>query len=163
MLEDIIEPTAALLEFFGIVIMAAGLLIASAAAMRSLILLGGTRSALDSISKITQWDSLEVVFAHYRRNLLRVIVLGLTFLVAGDIVQTATVNKTLTAIGALAAIVVIREFLSFALVMETTGKWPWRDGDLEPAISDAAGEGTEPEPADLRRVESPAASAGTRS
>lgn len=62
----------------------------------------------------------------YRRGLGRSILLGLEFLVAADIIRTVAVTPTFASVGVLAVIVVIRTFLSFALELEITGRWPWQ-------------------------------------
>jgi uncharacterized membrane protein len=46
--------------------------------------------------------------------------------VAGDIVRTVATQPTLTSVGILAIIVLIRTFLSFSLEVELTGRWPWQ-------------------------------------
>jgi uncharacterized membrane protein len=62
----------------------------------------------------------------YRQGLGRVILLGLEFLVAGDIIRTVAVSPTLQNIAVLAGIVIIRTLLSTALQMEVEGRWPWQ-------------------------------------
>ena len=65
-----------------------------------------------------------------RRSLGRAILLGLEFLVAGDIIRTVAVSPTLGDVGVLAVIVLIRTFLSASLEVEIEGRWPWaRSGD----------------------------------
>jgi uncharacterized membrane protein len=66
------------------------------------------------------------VYRIYRRRLGRSILLGLEFLVAGDIIRTVAVSPTFTSVGVLAMIVAIRTFLSFSLELEITGRWPWQ-------------------------------------
>jgi uncharacterized membrane protein len=66
------------------------------------------------------------VYRTYRRRIGRSILLGLEFLVAGDIIRTVAVQPTFTSVGVLALIVAIRTFLSFSLELEVTGRWPWR-------------------------------------
>ncbi|MFC5746926.1 DUF1622 domain-containing protein [Actinomadura rugatobispora] len=66
------------------------------------------------------------VYDAYRRRLGRSILLGLEFLVAGDIIRTVAVSPTFTNVGVLALIVAIRTFLSFSLELEITGRWPWQ-------------------------------------
>jgi uncharacterized membrane protein len=61
-----------------------------------------------------------------RRTLGRAILLGLEFLVAGDIIRTVATTPTFTSVGVLAIIVLIRTFLSMTLELEVTGTWPWR-------------------------------------
>jgi uncharacterized membrane protein len=62
----------------------------------------------------------------YRQNLGRAILLGLEFLVAGDIIRTVVVAPTLDNVIVLGLIVLIRTFLSMALQMEVDGRWPWQ-------------------------------------
>jgi uncharacterized membrane protein len=133
MRQEVIESLSASLEFIGVAVIVIGLITASLGMVRALFVRWGLKGTVLNVSDITRWDSLEAEFAPYRRNLLRVIVLGLTFLVAGDIISTASVDRTLDDVGTLAIIVAIREFLSVALDMETTGRWPWQHRNIPPA------------------------------
>jgi hypothetical protein len=64
----------------------------------------------------------------------RAILLGLEFLVAGDIIRTVVVAPTLANVVVLALIVLIRTFLSVALELELEGHWPWaRSGGRVPS------------------------------
>lgn len=75
-----------------------------------------------------------------RRCVGRAILLGLEFLVAGDIIRTVAVSPTLLSAAVLAAIVLIRTFLSFSLEVELEGRWPWqRRPEQEPATRPAGG------------------------
>ena len=65
-------------------------------------------------------------YSCYRANLGRGILLGLELLVAADIIGTVAVTPTFESLGVLAAIVLIRTFLSFSLEVEIEGRWPWR-------------------------------------
>ena len=62
----------------------------------------------------------------YRANLGRGILLGLEFLIAADIIGTVAVTPTFQSLGVLAAIIVIRTFLSFSLQIEIDGQLPWK-------------------------------------
>lgn len=64
-------------------------------------------------------------YQYYRENLGRGILLGLEFLVAGDIINTVVVDLTFESLGILAIIVGVRTFLSFTLEVEVHGRWPW--------------------------------------
>jgi uncharacterized membrane protein len=66
------------------------------------------------------------VYQQYRRLLGRSILLGLEFLVAGDIIRTVAIDPTFASVGVLAIIIIIRTFLSFSLELEITGRWPWQ-------------------------------------
>ena len=61
-----------------------------------------------------------------RTNFAKGILLGLEFLVAGDIIETVTVRPNLNSLYILGLIVLIRTFLSFSLSIEIEGKLPWR-------------------------------------
>ena len=65
-------------------------------------------------------------YRSYRQSLGRAILLGLEFLVAGDIIRTVAVSPTFTSMGVLAVIVLVRTFLSFSLEVELEGHWPWQ-------------------------------------
>ena len=65
----------------------------------------------------------------------RSILLGLEFLVAGDIIRTVAVQPSLQNVAVLGLIVLIRTFLSFSLEVEIDGRWPWRRAALEGAAS----------------------------
>jgi uncharacterized membrane protein len=66
------------------------------------------------------------VYEEYRRLLGRSILLGLEFLVAADIIRTVAIDPTFYNVGVLGILVIIRTFLSFALGLEITGRWPWQ-------------------------------------
>ena len=62
----------------------------------------------------------------FRQDFGGAIVLGLEFLVAGDIIRTVVVAPTLENVAVLAIIVLIRTVLSMALQVEIEGHWPWQ-------------------------------------
>ena len=66
---------------------------------------------------------------HYHQlkvSLGKALLLGLEVLVAADIVRTMALEATLESIIELGLLVLIRTFLSWALVVEIEGHWPWR-------------------------------------
>ncbi|GAB2771527.1 DUF1622 domain-containing protein [Salinimicrobium soli] len=65
-------------------------------------------------------------FSTLRHDLGKAILLGLEFLVAGDIIATVTVDPTMDQVMILGLIVLIRTFLSFSLEVELEGQWPWQ-------------------------------------
>lgn len=65
-------------------------------------------------------------YEEFRRQLGRSIILGLEFLIAGDIIRTVIVADTLTNVMILGLIILIRTFLSFTLHLEIEGRWPWQ-------------------------------------
>jgi uncharacterized membrane protein len=75
-------------------------------------------------------------FDRYKVHIGRTLLLGLEMLVAADIVKTIAVEPTFMSIGVLAGLVVIRTFLSWTLVLEIEGSWPWeRNHRAQPAHS----------------------------
>ncbi|MGB5438213.1 MAG: DUF1622 domain-containing protein [Gammaproteobacteria bacterium] len=67
----------------------------------------------------------------YRRQLGRSIILGLEFLIAGDIIRTVVVADTLENVAVLGLIILIRSFLSVTLHLEVEGRWPWQPNEHE--------------------------------
>ena len=90
-----------------------------------LLILSGAAAATARF--LAKWAStgLDTAYREYRQHLGRAILLGLEFLVAGDIINTVAVDPTFRSVGVLAGIVVIRTFLSFSLEVEIEGRWPW--------------------------------------
>jgi uncharacterized membrane protein len=76
-----------------------------------------------------------------RENLGRAILLGLEFLIAGDIIRSVVVDPTILNVAVLGLIVLIRTFLSMTLQLEVEGRWPWQRGE-HPALP---GEGRPPQ------------------
>jgi uncharacterized membrane protein len=106
MIRTVIEFAGIALEVAGVAVIVIGALYATGWAVRH--------------------RGLPAVFAEYRTRLGRGILLGLEFLVAGDIINTVAVEPTFRSVGVLAVIVLIRTFLSFTLEVEMTGRWPWQ-------------------------------------
>jgi len=72
-------------------------------------------------------------YSLYRQDVGRAILLGLEFLIAGDIIRTVVVAPTLQNVLVLGIIVLIRTFLSLSLQLEIEGKLPWqRDASPQP-------------------------------
>jgi uncharacterized membrane protein len=107
--ESVVEMVGKTVDGIGIVIVVVGSL--GALVPFALRTFRGDRS-LDSYRSV-------------RRNLGRAILLGLEFLVAGDIIRTVAVAPSLTNVAVLGVIVLIRTFLSASLEVEIEGRWPW--------------------------------------
>jgi uncharacterized membrane protein len=63
-------------------------------------------------------------------SLGRSLLLGLEVLVAADIVHTVALQATPQSVLVLGLLVLIRTFLSWALVVEIEGRWPWQKIDV---------------------------------
>ena len=62
----------------------------------------------------------------YKIRIGRSLLLGLEVLVAADIVKTVAHELTFLSLGLLAGLVLVRTFLSWTLVLEIEGRWPWQ-------------------------------------
>ncbi len=60
-------------------------------------------------------------------------------MVAADVIRTVTFEPTLSNVGILGLLVLIRTFLSWAMSVELEGQWPWKASELR------AGEKNQPE------------------
>jgi len=65
-------------------------------------------------------------YSLYRQDIGRAILLGLEFLIAGDLIRTVVVAPTVQNVLVLGLIVLIRTFLSLSLQLEIEGRLPWQ-------------------------------------
>jgi uncharacterized membrane protein len=65
-------------------------------------------------------------YEFYKIRIGRSLLLGLEVLVAADIVKTIALELTYQSLGLLAGLVLIRTFLSWTLILEIEGRWPWQ-------------------------------------
>jgi uncharacterized membrane protein len=72
------------------------------------------------------WRMEDHPYECYKSRIDRSLLLGLEMLVAADIVKTIVIDATLAGLGVLAGLVAVRTFLSWTLVLEIDGRWPWR-------------------------------------
>lgn len=92
------------------------------------ILVGAIGTTAAFVYRFTKRLEPHQNYRKYRNGLARVILLGLEFLVAGDIIRSVAGTPTWTSIGILGLIVLIRSFLSVEFEMEVNGRWPWEHG-----------------------------------
>ena len=81
----------------------------------------------------TRYDS-------YKISIGRSLLLGLEVLVAADIVKTIAIELTFVSLGLLAGLVLVRTFLSWTLVLEIDGCWPWQRDVASSVHSESANE-----------------------
>jgi uncharacterized membrane protein len=65
-------------------------------------------------------------YSRLRTFLGRSLLLGLEFLVAGDIIKTVAIEPTFDSVIVLAIIVLVRTVLSLSIDVEIDGRWPWQ-------------------------------------
>ena len=108
---EVVEDVGKGVDVAGITVILVGVLVSSVQFLRRLRMELGTAYGL------------------YRVGLGRAILLGLEFLIAGDIIRTVATSPTFQSVGILGSIVLIRTFLSLALNLEVEGRLPWVGGD----------------------------------
>lgn len=71
----------------------------------------------------------------FKRVMARGMLIGLDLLIAADVIKTVTLDGTLESALVLGLLVLIRTFLSWSMVLEVSGKWPWqlKGGEFEEA------------------------------
>jgi uncharacterized membrane protein len=89
------------------------------------IVIGALWASFKAVTRYLASDR-ETIYHDYRRALGRSMMLGLEFLVAGDIIRTVIVAHTLEDIYGLGLIVIIRTVLVFTIHLEVEGRWPWQ-------------------------------------
>ena len=89
------------------------------------IIIGSITSSVGFFLRLRRTSSGNA-YREFRRDLGRSIILGLEFLIAGDIIRTVVVADTLSNVAILALIILIRTFLSLTLHLEVEGRWPWQ-------------------------------------
>ena len=69
---------------------------------------------------------IEDRYGRLKASLGRALLLGLEILVAADVVRTVALEATFESVVVLGLLVLIRTFLSWSLVVEIEGRWPWQ-------------------------------------
>ncbi len=101
----------------------------------AVIILGGAYGLIRAaLKKVGQRSFFDLARSGFGRPLL----LGLEVLVAADIIETVTIDRTLESVAALGILVLVRVVLSFSLDVEIDGMFPWRRAQLEATLPPAA-------------------------
>jgi len=108
--EHFVAAAARVVELTGVAVLLVGALLAGGAFTK----------------RLRRGGAFPVAYDALRADLGRAILLALELLVIADIIGTLVLEPTLEALGILAVIVAIRTFLSFALELDVSGRWPWQ-------------------------------------
>ena len=90
----------------------------------TILVLGGLGAFVRFLYETVVRSGLDA-YRDLRKNLGRVILLGLEVLIIADIIRTIVVDQTWQNVAILGTIVLIRVVLSFSLEAEIDGVWPW--------------------------------------
>jgi uncharacterized membrane protein len=89
-----------------------------------------------------RWGPIRALFrverpgaeARYKQQVGNGLLTGLDLLVASDVIRTVALETTLANVATLGMLVVVRILLTWSLVVELEGRWPWQ---LRPDPTDA--------------------------
>jgi uncharacterized membrane protein len=110
--DDVVSHIVTVIEGVGVAVLVLGALLAFVSSGRSLV-------HPSAVQRSDAYDAL-------RRNLARVILLGLEVLILADIIRTIVVDQTPSSVAVLGVVVLIRIVLSWSLQVEIEGTWPWQ-------------------------------------
>ena len=92
----------------------------------AVLVVGAIASAVTAFVVWRRTSNGEGAYQTLREMFGGALLLGLEVLVAADLIRTVAVTPTISSVGVLGLIVLIRTFLSFSLEIEIEGVPPWR-------------------------------------
>jgi uncharacterized membrane protein len=104
----------------------------------AIIALGALSGVVLAVLDLSRQEPPTEVYGRLRTFLGRSLLLGLEFLVAGDIIRTVAIEPTFDSVIVLAIIVLVRTVLSLSIDVEIDGRWPWQAAQQE-RLAEAAG------------------------
>jgi uncharacterized membrane protein len=110
-----IELSVRLIEALSVIIITLAILYATYVFIRRIT---GRRGPMDPIEE-------------YKESVGRSLLLVLEILVAADVIETVAFSKTFESVLLLGTLVVVRILLSWSIVVEMEGTWPWKRHAME--------------------------------
>lgn len=122
-----IETIHHLIEWaaLGIEILAAAVIVAA------VVIMAVTRGTVRYLFKLGHQGAYE----SYKYQLGKALLLGLELLVAADVVRTVAFEATLENVAVLGLLVAVRTFLSWSMLVEIEGRWPWQGKTETPSTA----------------------------
>ena len=96
-------------------------ILAAAVIVAAVVIMAVTRGTVRYLFKLGHQGAYE----SYKHQLGKALLLALELLVAADVVRTVAFEATLQNVAVLGLLVVVRTFLSWAMLVEMDGRWPW--------------------------------------
>ena len=124
--EHLVESVRAAIELAALGIEILGAVVIVAGVLRVAI----TRGTVRFLFKLDEPGA----YGSYKQQMGRSLLLGLEFLVAGDVVRTVALEPTLLNVSVLGLLVLVRTFLSWSLAVEIEGHWPWQARTIAPRL-----------------------------
>ena len=91
-----------------------------------LVIIAGFALAVGRYALRYKEKMLQQNFNQFKIELGSALTLGLEILILGDVIETITVKPTFQSLSVLAFLVVIRTIVSWTLILEIEGHWPWQ-------------------------------------
>ena len=86
----------------------------------------GVVAAFADGARVWARDGVSEGVERFKRVIARGLLVGLDLLIAADVIKTVTLEGTIESAVVLGILVIIRTFLSWTLVLEIEGHWPWQ-------------------------------------
>jgi uncharacterized membrane protein len=115
-----IDTAAVAMEVFAIIVIVAGVLIGAIQFASVVLRRGETHPAYEAFKAFTG----------------RTLLLGLEILIAADVVRTVALDPTWENVFVLGILVLIRTFLSWTLVVDIEGRWPWQQEKVQEKVEE---------------------------
>jgi len=106
---SVIERIAFGLEILAVLVISSAILIAT----------------LRFIARFFATRSPQICLSDFKQIVGKSVQVALEILIAADIINTVVLDATIENVLVLGTLVIIRTFLSWTLVLETEGHWPW--------------------------------------
>lgn len=127
---EIARRVAEWIEIAAIAVIAGSIVVAFGTALVALIRpqeANGTDNDVgDEVTGLSHHSSPGRAVRLFKRVIAGGLLVGLDLLIAADVIKTVTVQPTLENIVSLGLLVLIRTFLSWSLILEVSGRWPWQ-------------------------------------
>ncbi|NDJ75245.1 MAG: DUF1622 domain-containing protein [Chloroflexi bacterium] len=114
-IEDILEMIGVAFDVFGVCVICVGIILAFVRYFRTV--------------PHTEQHTVRNPYRRLKIEICLALLLGLEVLVAADIIKTVALEPSFDSLGVLGLLVIIRTFLSWTLVLEIEGHWPWQGGE----------------------------------
>ena len=127
---EIARRVAEWIEIAAIAVIAGSVVVAFGTALVALLRPQGEHQtgtdAGDEVTGVPDRSAAGRAVRLFKRVIAGGLLMGLDLLIAADVIKTVTVEPTIENIVSLGLLVLIRTFLSWSLILEVSGRWPWQ-------------------------------------
>jgi uncharacterized membrane protein len=110
-IRSVMEWSAVGIDILAVVVILAGVVVATL-----------NRSVIRAFSRLDRPG----VESHFKQQVGNGLLMGLDLLVAADVIRTVALESTLRNVATLGLLVAVRIVLTWSLVIELEGRWPWQ-------------------------------------